>query len=84
MRGLFGSIARSEAPVFSSTERIFDQVRPPSFDRKTPRSEFGPQAWPSAATYTRSGSVGCTRTREICRVSASPTFFHVAPASVDL
>lgn len=33
-RGLFGSITRLEAPVFSSTNRTFCQVAPPSFVRK--------------------------------------------------
>ncbi len=54
-RGFVASIARSTAPVLSSTNRTFCQVAPPSFERKTPRSAFGPNVWPSAATYTRSG-----------------------------
>src|SRR6266850_2261045 len=47
-----GSNARSIAPVFSSWNRIFCQLFPPSLERKTPRSAFGPYACPSAATNT--------------------------------
>src|SRR3954471_6764784 len=48
-----------------------------------PRSGVGAQMFPSAATYTRSGLVGCTMTCEICRVGRSPSDVHVLPASVD-
>src|SRR5450432_1790608 len=84
MRGLVGSMARSLAPVCSLTNRTFFQVLPPSGDRKTPRSSFGPQAWPWAATYTRSGLRGSTRTLAIWYVPLRPTLVHEAPASVDL
>src|SRR5438876_8206913 len=50
----------------------------------TPRSAFGPKACPWAPTHTMSGLAGCTRTREICCVSASPTKAQVLPASVVL
>src|SRR5213083_1630372 len=46
-----------------------------------PRSGFGPNARPCTATYAMSGFVGCTRTREICCVSASPRNVHVLPPS---
>src|SRR5262245_23018301 len=49
-RGFVESIARSTAPVLSSTKSTFCHVAPPSFDRKTPRSGLGPNVWPSAAT----------------------------------
>ena len=39
---LFGSMARSPQPVFSSTNRVRCQVLPPSVLRKTPRSGCGP------------------------------------------
>src|SRR6478672_8881597 len=48
-----------------------------------PRSGVGAHTLPSAATYTRSGLAGSTRTREICRVSLRPSDVHVLPASVD-
>src|SRR5437667_163469 len=48
--GFEGSIARSTNPVVSSTNRVLRHVLPPSLVRKTPRSGFGPQRWPSAAT----------------------------------
>ena len=47
-----------------------------------PRSGVPFQRSPCAATYTRSGFDGCTRTAEICRVASSPTCVHVVPASV--
>src|SRR6516162_288663 len=37
-----GSITISAAPVFSSLYKTFSNVFPPSSDRKTPRSAFGP------------------------------------------
>src|SRR5919201_7016252 len=40
--GFFGSNSRSDAPVFSSLYSTFWNVLPPSVDRKTPRSSFGP------------------------------------------
>ncbi len=49
-----------------------------------PRSAFGPQTCPCAATYTMSGFSGWMRTRAIWRVSRRPTFFQVRPPSVDL
>src|SRR6185295_7326708 len=50
IRGLLGSMERSEAPVLSLTKRILSQVFPPSFDRKMPRSELLPHTCPCAAT----------------------------------
>src|SRR5882762_10966119 len=84
MRGLTGSIARSTAPAESDRNRILSHVRPPSLERKTPRSGLGPNAWPSTATYTRSAFVGCTRIAPTCPALASPMWVHVFPASVDL
>src|SRR5213076_350705 len=84
MRGLTGSIARSMAPAESDRNRIFSQVRPPSFERNTPRSGLGPNAWPSTATYTRSALVGWTLMAPIWPASPSPTWAHVLPSSVDL
>src|SRR5450756_1508836 len=40
--GFFWSMARSTAPVLSSRNSTRSQALPPSFDRKTPRSGFGP------------------------------------------
>jgi len=42
IRGFRGSIAMSEAPVFSSTNSTLSQVFPPSTVRKTRRSGCGP------------------------------------------
>ena len=39
---------------------------------------------PSAATYTMSGSVGCTTMRAMTSVSFSPLNSHVSPPSADL
>ena len=64
-RGLCGSIDRSIAPESSLLNRICSQFCPPSLDRNTPRSLLGPKACPRAATYTRSGSFGWTRTLEM-------------------
>src|SRR6266545_5794135 len=44
IRGFFGLIARSEQPVFSSTNNTRSQLLPPSVVRKTPRSACGPDA----------------------------------------
>src|SRR5262245_26500554 len=43
-RGLFGSMDRSMAPAFVLRNSTCSQVLPPSFERKTPRSWFGPKA----------------------------------------
>src|SRR5947209_16881779 len=48
--GFWGSIARSTAPAELVRKSTLFQVCPPSLDRKTPRSSFGPYGWPSAAT----------------------------------
>src|SRR3954464_1458529 len=48
-----------------------------------PRSGVGAHTLPCAATYTRSGLVGCTRTRAMCRVASRPSDVQVLPASVD-
>src|SRR5215510_197924 len=50
IRGLLGSRDRSMAPAFALRNSTCSQVLPPSCERKTPRSWFGPKAWPSAAT----------------------------------
>src|SRR6266478_2064787 len=79
-----GSNARSIAPVFSSLNKMHRQFFPPSLERKTPRSVFGPYAWPRAATKTLLGSLGSIRIRPICRESVRPMCVHVFPPSVDL
>src|SRR3954462_9283731 len=50
MREFVGSIVRSIAPVESFRKSTFFHDRPPSVVRNTPRSAFGPNAWPIAAT----------------------------------
>ena len=81
---LCGSKTRSMPPVFSSLDKTFVHVLPPSAVRKIPRSWFGPNAWPSAATKTTSAFLGSTITAPIWRLSSRPTFCHVFPASIDL
>src|SRR5437773_6369398 len=49
MRGLAGSIAMSIAPAESDRNSTFSHVLPPSFERYTPRSALGPNAWPNTA-----------------------------------
>src|SRR5713226_4398099 len=83
-RGFPGSKQRSTDPVSLFLNKTFFHVRPPSADRNTPRSSFGPKACPIAATSTRSGLRGSIRIRPICLVSSSPRCCHVSPASVDL
>src|SRR5512140_1511400 len=84
MRGLFGSMITSTPPVESFTNSTFSHDLPPSCERKMPRSGCGPYAVPSAATYTRSGLVGCTTMRAMRPVLSRPDRAHVLPASVDL
>src|SRR3954465_4343288 len=60
-RGFTGSIATSTAPT-SSPPSTRVHVRPPSCDRKTPRSALAAYSFPIAATNTTFGSVGCTAT----------------------
>src|ERR1043165_10249088 len=83
MRGLVGSMLMSIPPAFGPRESTFLQVLPPSRVRNTPRSGFGPCAWPSAATYAMSGSCGCTRTLPMLRVFSSPRWVQVFPPSVE-
>src|SRR5436190_23891290 len=83
MRGFVGSIVRSIAPVESLRNSTFLHVLPPSVVRNTPRSAFGPKAWPIAATYTLWGSRGALPASPICRVSLSPSCCHVPPPSVE-
>ena len=83
-RGFPGSKQRSIAAVTLSLYRTFFQLRPPSVDRKTPRSSFGPELWPIAATRTRSGFRGSTRILPIFRESPSPTCCQFSPPSTDL
>ena len=47
---LEGEVSKSIAPACSVRNRIFFQVRPPSFERYTPRSALGPHGSPNAAT----------------------------------
>src|SRR6266540_4651683 len=80
-RGLPGTITRSAAPVVSFTNSPFCHVLPPSAVRNTPRSEFGPHTWPSAATNTTSGFAGSITMRVIWPTSRSPMGFQLFPAS---
>src|SRR5256712_5911528 len=82
--GLDGSRTRSEIPVESLRNSTLFHVLPPSVALYTPRSAFGPKACPWAPTHTMSGLAGCTRTREICCVSASPTKVQGLPPSAVL
>src|SRR5215470_12408505 len=82
--GSEGFIANDTAPVRSLMKRTFRHVLPPSFVRKTPRSAFGPNGWPNAATKATLASRGSTRSEPICPTSRRPTCSHVLPASDDL
>src|SRR5262249_19088891 len=62
----------------------FTHVSPPSLVRKTPRSTFGPNGCPNAATKATLASRGSTRSEPICPTSRRPACVHVLPASVDL
>jgi hypothetical protein len=77
-------MASTRPPVESLTKSVFFQVRPPSVVLKIPRSSFGPNGDPSAASQTMFGLVGCTMRLPICPASFSPMNCHVLPASVDL
>src|SRR6266851_1752680 len=83
-RGFPGSKQRSTAPVSLFLNKTFFHVRPPSADRNTPRSSFGPKACPIAATSTRSGLRGSIRLLPRCLVSSSPRCCYVSPACVYL
>src|SRR5579872_5141630 len=48
----FGSIARSDAPLWSLTKSVWLHVLPPSQVTYTPRSWLGPKTSPSAPTTT--------------------------------
>ena len=61
--GLAGSITMSVKPVFSSMNFDAVHVFPPSMVLNTPRSLFGPNRCPTAATYATFGSFGCTTMR---------------------
>ena len=60
--GLAGSNARSEAPVSGSLWSTFWNDRPPSVDRNTSRSSFGPYGCPRTATNRRLASRGSKQT----------------------
>src|SRR5207247_5957031 len=62
--------------------RIWFQVRGPSVVLHTPRPPCGRYPRPRLPHHTLSVLVGCTRTRELCCVSPSPTEVHVLPPSV--
>src|SRR5258705_4131948 len=76
--------AMSIAAVLSSRYRTFFHVRPPSVDLKTPRSAFGTECFPNAATNTISGFDGWIRILEMFSDAAKPTFVQVLPPSLDL
>src|SRR4029079_19580537 len=50
MRGFDGSMVKYIPPVEALRNSTFFHERPPSVERKMPRSAFGPNAWPIAAT----------------------------------
>src|SRR5206468_8927063 len=81
--GLLGSIRTSLALVYSSLYSTLANVRPPSVERYTPRSAFGPYGWPRAATKRRSGLAGSTSTYAIICVSSRPKCVQVRPVSLD-
>ncbi|PYQ68257.1 MAG: hypothetical protein DMF53_00510 [Acidobacteria bacterium] len=81
--GAAGSAARSTAPVLSSTNRTFSQLRPPSVLRNTPRSALGPKTCPWAATSTTSAFLGSIHRRPMWRLSASPRGSQVLPPSAE-
>jgi len=83
MRGFSGLMAMSTTPVESLTNSTFSHDLPPSRERKTPRSSFRPKRLPSAATYTRSGSRGCTWIFPIWPAARRPMCAHVFPLSVE-
>ncbi len=59
-------------------------IAPPSRERNTPRSAFGPYGWPSAATKSAFASFGSTMILPICWLSARPMCVQLLPASLDL
>ena len=61
-----------KAPVPGPRARPWVTVLPPSSVRTTPRSGFGPQTWPSAATNAVSAWRGSTAIRPMWRVSTRP------------
>src|SRR5438093_3584943 len=82
--GFDGFMATSVNPVFSSMNFVFVQVLPPSVVLYSPRSWFGPNKCPSAATYAMSGSFGWTTMRAMLCVSLSPMVSKLFPPSIDL
>src|ERR1051325_11411958 len=70
--GFDGSITTSVNPVFSSMNFVFVQVAPPSVVLYSPRSLFGPNRCPSAATYATFGSFGLTTMRAMVWASFRP------------
>ena len=84
MFGFDGSITTSVKPVSLSMKFVFVQVFPPSIVLNRPRSGFGPNRWPRAATYAMFGSFGWTTMRPMLWVSFSPTYSNVLPALIDL
>ena len=77
-------IARARPPVSLLTKSTLRQIVPPSVVLKMPRSWFGPNGDPRAASHATSGFAGCTFTAPICPESFSPANLHVRPASMDL
>lgn len=77
-------MTRSVKPVSASMYFTLFQVLPPSIVLKIPRSSFGPNRCPSAATYTTFASFGSITIRAIVCVSFSPMLVNVVPPSVDL
>src|SRR6185312_10503113 len=73
--------AGCSAPVLGKT---FWKFWPPSVERYTPRSLFGPYGCPATAAKTLLESRGSTASCGICWPSRRPRCVQVLPASVDL
>ena len=84
MSGFSQSTSMSRPPVSLLTNSVFFQVLPPSVVLKMPRSSFGPNGEPSAASHTVLVLNGCTLMPPTWPESLRPMNSHFAPASVDL
>ena len=84
MSGFSQSTSMSRPPVSLFTNNVFFQVLPPSVVLKMPRSSFGPNGDPNAASHTVLVLKGWTLMPPICPESFRPISSHLPPASVDL
>src|SRR6185437_15088369 len=82
--GSAGSSATCTAPTSGFLYSTCWKDLPPSAERYTPRSVFGPYGWPSTATNNLFSSCGSTTIEAICWPSRKPRCCQVLPASVDL